>query len=403
MEKDSEILATAPQPIQGRRRLAWRGWALAALLGTSVLVAGFWMLRRHDGRQTAMAQQFAKQASAFMMQKKWAEAKPLLIKAFKADSADPLVLRTCAFYEREAVNNLECAGYYLTQLERTGKATDTDHAMFGQSLAVTGLVAEARSIFNNLPMAARGSKEAIELEALLAMHDGDSARATSLMRRALAQDPDSESSQLKLALLDLNCIFPEIQCQAATSLMKIARDGGSLSTSAALHLASHPALQKNEAEELMQIAPHLPEGGDAVRLAALHACICFSPKARESLLDRETQNADALSPEQLAGLCRWLNNEGEHQRVLQLLNRERAEKFPVLFSPFIDALLRDQKWGEITAMLDNAKNLPLNTLNMVQLRARCAYGTGAPFNVVHDLLEQARRLATASKLAVHRL
>lgn len=83
--------------------------------------------------------------------------------------------------------------------------------------------------------------------------------------------------------------------------------------------------------------------------------------------------------------------------MLQLLYRERTEKFKVLLSPFVDALLRDSRWSEITALLDNTKELPINPLNIAQLRARCAYGTGAPSKVVHDLLEQARRLAVASK------
>ena len=109
MQKDTNSDSPSPQVIRRRRWLPWREWLLAAVLGITVLMAGVFIFKRYNGRHTARAQQLANEASAFMAQKFWTDAKSLLISAFKPDNTDPLVLRTCAIFEREAVNNLECA------------------------------------------------------------------------------------------------------------------------------------------------------------------------------------------------------------------------------------------------------------------------------------------------------
>ena len=336
-------------------------------------------------------------AEAFMADRNWSEAAPMLEKAFLASPKDPNIVRACANYERDAVKNPDATGYYLKLLIDMKAANSEDRAVMGEALLTQGRLDKAREMYESIAKADRNSKAVLQLESELARQEGDTVKANDLLRRSLSTIADEPNSKLKLAMLDVESPLKELQQHSLDSLWEIAHNSAPEALTAIERIAFHPLLNIPQSAELLELVTKRADTNQKLRFIALSAYLRFHSEERDAQLDRQIALSADKSDEELAELCQWLLSLGETQRVLNLLPKDKALKNPKLLSSYMDALLNSQSWKEIVDIVQNTRGLPLSPLNVAQLLARSAYAMGEPPAVVRTHLEQAKQFAVTSK------
>jgi tetratricopeptide (TPR) repeat protein len=384
-----------------KKRIPWlfRHWGLTIFVLIVVLgILGLILLTpaKKAWKQRQAIGYLAK-AEAFMADRNWSEAAPMLEKAFLASPKDPAIVRACANYERDAVKNPDATGYYLKLLIDMKAANSEDRAVMGEALLAQGKLDKAREMYESIALADRKSKAVLQLESELIRKEGDSVKANDLLRKSLSITADETNSKLKLALLDAESPLEELQQRSLDTLWEIARSNAPEAVTAIERIAFHPLLNIPQSADLLELVTKRADSSRKLRFIALSAYLRLHPLEREIQLDKLTALSADKSDEELAELCQWLLSLGETGRVLKLLPKDKALKNPKLLSSYMDALLNSQSWKEITDIVQNTRGLPLSPLNVAQLLARSAYALGEPPAVVRTHLEQAKQFAVTSK------
>ncbi len=327
----------------------------------------------------------------------WTVAAPLLMRAYVSDPTNPIVLRECAYYERVGAKNPVLTGIYLNQLISLGHATSEDRAYMGQSFMAQGEIAKARNMLTSILASERRTRAALELESMIAQKDGDHQRSIEILRQALALEPDNPECLLKLALMDLEHPAMEFQEKAINSLWTIAHSSAEESLLAIEKLTAHPLLSAPQSEKLLALLDKKLDATPKLRYAAVSSYIRLHPLEKEAVLKREIARIPADKDEEFSELCRWLIFQSECDLVLKIISRENAASKVQLYPCYVEALVRKQSWAELKDFLVNSKSLPTSLLDVLQLRAQCAYSLNEPSASVADLLNQARQIATRGR------
>ncbi len=384
-----------------KKRIPWlfRHWGLTSfiliiLLGILGLI--FFTPAKQAWKQRQAIGYLAK-AEAFMADRNWSEAAPMLEKAFLASPKDPNIVRACANYERDAVKNPDATGYYLKLLIDLKAATSEDRAVMGEALLAQGKADQAREMYESIAKADRNTKTVLQLESSLLRKEGNTVKANELLRRTLSATADEPNSKLKLAMMDMESPLKELQQHSLDTLWEIAHSSAPEAFTAIERIAFHPLLNIPQSAELLELVTKRADASRKLRFIALSAYLRLHPLERETQLDKQIALSADKSDEELAELCQWLLSLGETGRVLKLLPKDKALKNPKLLSSYMDALLNSQSWKEIVDIVQNTRGLPLLPLNVAQLLARSAYAMGEPPTVVRTHLDQAKQFAVTSK------
>ena len=384
--------------------LVFRSWVLrhAGMVMVTVLllvgIVGFALWRPAAKYWHGyVSRSLASQAEAFMKEGNWEKAAPLLEKAYLADPKEPAALHACAYYEEHGAKNLSFSGHFLKQLVDLNLANDEEKATLGRSLMVAGRTKEAQQLHDTLPQSARSTKEALLLESELAMKNGDKTKGEALLRSALSKTPDEPSSVLQLSSLDLDSPLVEIRKNAWQKLWKLANTSSPESLPALSQLNRFVDTTAAQSADLLELASKKPGVPKALRYQIMTVYLGLHPEKQEAALAEETARVTGKPEEEVVPFCQWLTDVGEYDRVLKFSPLDKAVQSARLLPFYINAMLRLGKWAELRDQLANDKRIKLDALSVAELKAKCARGLNQPASVVHDLLDQGKDYAMASR------
>ena len=349
------------------RRLLVFGLPAAATAAVGIAIA---VPRFKDWR----ALQFAQRAQQLTAEGKLQEAFNNASSAMQMRPGLPEVQRT---YARVLFAANEPAGLQIMQqLTDAGAATAQDRLE----------LAEAALRFGDVPLA---EKEAFQL-----LQQGQSTpQALHVLARVrLAQQrvPDAvQALQESLeagggpepAILLAQLLIAENNAEALRSavglLRPISRQPDKHGLEALLVLMASPALNSEEGASWIKALLAHPLASDQQKLAAAGAEIRLEPSSRREIVAKTVDKYREGSVQQRAELCRWLNQNGEYESVLEVISAQEAATRSDLFLVRLDAMAGMGDWKTIAELL-GGESVPLQTPIALLYRGRAARELGKP-------------------------
>lgn len=327
-----------------------------------------------------------------MREEKWDSAARTVMDALKIAPDTPEVLRTAAELLRKTNGDPEMTRFFLQKLHDQNQSTLEDTVQLGQAMIMTGDTPRARRLYNDLTTAERQGRKGLELLAKILDDEGQKTAAMATLRQALVSQPDDPECRLRLAMLDLDQPFNETRRRAQDTIWTIAQGKDDTALQAIVFLSLSKELSPGEAERLLKAIEEHPNKADRNRLAVLSAYLRLFPTRRDAVLDRECAKYKDKSVEDSAPFYRWLNDQGQPQRILSLVARSLVLKSADAFPPYADAMLSTGKHSELRAIITGSPPPPLSKANAHLYLALC-------FAKLEPNLLQARQHVESSYLA----
>lgn len=170
---------------------------------------------------------------------------------------------------------------------------------------------------------------------------------------------------------------PESLTAATNLLAPIASRHDRNGLDALLTLISSPALKTEEGPRWLKALRAHPLATDEQKLLGATAEIQLDPGSYVAVSRRMIEEFRTGTPEQRAQLARWLNQNREHQAVLDIIGPSEAASRSDLFLIRLDALAGRGDWQQISELL-RADGLPLQAPIVQLYRGRAARETGKP-------------------------
>jgi len=383
-------MSDAPQPpvASVRRPKPWLTWIMGALFGLGIL---YWWAgeRVIQWGRSLIAGHYAAQAQASIQKKDWATAGQNIGHARRWLVNDAAVLRAYADLLIATNSDPVSLLQVLRVLESQNKATSEDRLRISQIFISLGHIDAARAEYNKLPTAQRETRGGLELLADLLRAEGHVTESEKLLRRALAMAPEDPSSRLRLAILDHQNSFPEIQARSREVLWEIAQGQDENALRALEFLSAQPQLTGEEAEKLLSLIEAHSGASTQLRYSALSARFRARPQDRAALLDREIERIQGQGVEDLAPALQWLLLEHQPEQVIALLPDQLYLKSAQLLHPYLLALGELNRWQDIDTLLSSPKPLPVATTFIHLWRARAAEKLGSGIGSIRHHLESA--------------
>ncbi len=361
-EAPSSPLDAPPKDGDGEERAGFRlpVWAwlgLVALLGLLALGLGGREVYR-KGR-ALYARSLAEQSLEHLDQKNMGQATKLLAEANRLAGEDPTVLRTTTTFLTRTSNDPRSLIILLRKLADTGHALPADVFALARAHLALGEVRVARDLHGSLVADQEQSAEGLELLAQILRAEGRTREAQDTLRRALSSSGSTPGARLRLALLDYENPFPEVQQRARDTLWELAKGRDDTAITALTFLARDRNLGALETERLVdEIGAH-PQATTALRFEAVSAMLRVQPHRRAEILDAETARfRDRKTPE-LLEVVAWLAREQEHNRILTLVPPEISLQSSEIFPYIAQALSHEARWDDLKRLLTTTETLPV--------------------------------------------
>lgn len=373
---------------QPSRRKPWLTIIMGFLFLTGILY--WWAGARVIlyGR-SLVAMHHAQKVQEKISQKDWTGAGQSLRQARSWRVDHPQVLRAYADLLIATHSDNLSLLQVLRALESLQQATPQDRLRMGQILIALGHISEAHAEYAKLPETQRQTPDGMELLAHLYSAEGRKEESEKLMRRALALAPADAASKLKLAVLDYQNTFPEIQARAQETLWEIAQTKDDTGLRALEFLATQVRLNGPEAEKLQAgVAAH-PMATASTRYMALSARLRARPQDRSKVLEEEVQRVRGQGVDALTPALGWLLQENEPASVIELLSGDLYLKSATLLHSYLLALSAMDRWAEIDTLLATQKALPVSETFLHLWKARAAEKLDKGIHIVRHQLEAA--------------
>ena len=356
-----EVPMTGPlQPRPGPQERGSRFWGLligSAVVMIVVLALGGRALYQ-EGR-VRFARYQATQCLKHIESKDWPKAMQTLASANRFGNEDPKILRTNLTFLTLTNNEPRSLIYILNRLIAAGQTEPNDVLILGRSHIALGEVQEARVLYAALSPAEKEMRPGLELLAQILRAEGRPNEAQDTLRRALLSTPDDTEAKFRLALLDYENAFPEIQNRARAIMWELVSNHGKISLAAITFLSRDKNLTALEADRLLSAANAHPEAGPQHRLEILSAIIRLSPHRREEILDTEVARHEGESLPNMTAIIGWLAREKQHTRILKLVPLQVATQSKEIFPYFAQALGEEGRWADLRHLLTGTDNLPV--------------------------------------------
>ncbi len=337
-------------PSKRRRRLV-----VAVLLSLLGLVAAK-PVYRFGKVQYARWQ--AGRAERFIAEKNWKQAVEALSAANRHGRDDPVVVRAAAAFLMQSGTEPQGLIMLLKRLAELGHGRPEDAIALGHAHIALGDLAAARGSHAGLSPELAATRQALELLAHIQRGEGRFAESEETLRRALMMAPDDPEAMLRLALLDYDNSFAEVQRRGRERVWKVARMPGQTALAAIKVLAQDKNLSAPEAAQLLQELEQHAESPPALRFEVLSAIIRVSPHQRGQVIASEVARQKDKPLAQQKELVVWLAREREHARILQLVSVEAATKSPEIFPYVSQALGEEGRWEDLNRLLNGGQPLP---------------------------------------------
>jgi hypothetical protein len=211
---------------------------------------------------------------------------------------------------------------------------------------------------------------------------GERSRAIVFARESLVQARDAQqTADAKLLLARLLLQPPpdaQSQAEAKQDLWELAGRGDRAGLDALLVLSEvcKSASSRDEAGQLSERLSRHPLASDEQRLLGLTWTLRFTPDRREQIFTDAISTFRNGGPARLAAIGRWLNQQQESQRVLDLIPLTVARGNKELFLVHLDALANLGQWPELQKLLAGEASLPIDATirRLYELRTALALG-----------------------------
>jgi tetratricopeptide (TPR) repeat protein len=343
-----------------KRERARRFWFVLLFIGLILGVVAFFTARpAYRFAKKHYAQHRAGQCLEYMESQQWLQAMKALSDANRYGPEDPVVLRATATFLTKTSRDPRGLIVTMKRLIAGGQGTPADYLTLAKAHLSVSEVAEARELHSTLPEDQKSSKDGLELLAQVLRAEGRSVEASDTLRRALMVDAKNPESRLRLALLDYENAFPEIQARARQTMWELAENKDKTALTAFTFLARDTNLSAPEAERLLKTAEAHPDAGPAQRLEILSAVMRVSPQLREEILDAEVKRHQGKPIPQLVEVVAWLAKEKQHVRILQLVSPQVAFQSKEIFPYVAQALGEEGRWADLRRMLTGSQAMPV--------------------------------------------
>jgi tetratricopeptide (TPR) repeat protein len=311
----------------------------------------------------AVRVRFARYHAAQCLQHIDSQQWPLALKALSTanrfGNEDPEVLRTNVTFLTRTSNDPRSLIYTIKRLMATGHSTPADILTLAKAYLNLGEIQEARQLHTALSAEQKEAKPGLELLAQVLRAEGRPNEAQDTLRRALLTTPDDPDSIFRLALLDYENTFPEIQNRARASMWELVTNQDKIALAALTFFARDKNLTAQEAERLLKAAEAHPQANSSQKLEILSAIIRLSPHRRDEILDAEVSRQAGKSLSEQAEVIAWLAREKQHTRILQLVPPEIALQSKDVFPYVAQALGEEGRWADLRRLLTGSSNLPV--------------------------------------------
>jgi hypothetical protein len=353
--EDSKGVLTKPKlsgrltPLNGILLVLFLVFVLAVVFGGDAIRWG-------KGRYAAL---LAEKAETAMAQQEWMRAAEHLREAREMQGDAPEVLRAQANFLLGTRMDPVLLEQTLEILIEKGADRPEDHLELVRLRLAMGETQSARSAFDALSESARQSPGGLKLLAALQVVEGRGTDANRTIRQAFDADTQDPKSGLRLALLNSQNTFPEIQKKARQQLWEYAKRDDSVGMEALGYLINQKDLTLEQVEALKALVDEHPDARDRHRFIVLSALIKLDSTRAEDYYDTEMSRYEGQGSEELVPLLGWLAREKQHTRILRLVPIDVASKSRRVFPIVVQALIEDGRWADLKAMLEDTLELPV--------------------------------------------
>lgn len=357
----SQDTKPSPQPSKAGKPNRRKGLVLGLLLVAAILgiVSIFTARPIYRFGKKHYAQYRAGKCLEYMESQQWLQAMKALSDANRYGPDDPVVLRATVTFLTKTSRDPRSLIVTMKRLIAGGHGTPADYLTLAKAHLSVSEVAEARELQTSLPDDQRNSKDGLELLAQVLRAEGRAAEAEDTLRRALMIDSKNPESRLRLALLDYENAFPEIQARARQTMWELAENKDEAALAAFTFLARDKNLTTPEANRLLKAAEDHPNAGPNHRLDILSAIMRLNPHLREEILDAEVQRNEGKPIPQLVAVVAWLARERQHTRILKLVSPQVAFQSQEIFPYVAQALGEEGRWADLRRMLTGSQAMPV--------------------------------------------
>ncbi len=264
----------------------------------------------------------------------------------------------------------------LQDLLASGHAMNQDRLQLAEASLRFGDLVLAENTVLNLIQHGSNVPESLFILARIRLAQQRVQSAAQTLQECLEAGGDAQAAIL-LARIHLAENTPESIRAAINLLRPITNRTDQDGLDALLALISSPALESAEGRDWIKALLAHPKVTDDQKLLAATAEIHLDPGSYIAVSRRMIEEFRTGSPEQRAQLARWLNQNREHQTVLDIIGPSEAASRSDLFLIRLDALAGLGDWQQISELLQ-AEGLPLQTPIIQLYRGRAARETGRP-------------------------
>jgi hypothetical protein len=137
-----------------------------------------------------------------------------------------------------------------------------------------------------------------------------------------------------------------------------------------------------------------PLAGEEERIAALRRLVKLEPARKVEIVEKAIEDRKLAKREDRVPLARWLNQEGEYERLLGFLKKEMAQDYAPLLGQYLNALTLANRFEELQTLVEDPRTR-LTASERAFYQAHLAFVTKKSWDEVNSLLVGALAAAQA--------
>lgn len=320
-----------------------------------VILAGIWLgwTPAAQAVRAWRAEKSAASARAAIAAEDWPNASRLLAEARARDPENAEVIAATVEFLKATKADPGGLAQQLGLLEKHRPLTDEETLLLGRALITSGRTAEARKIYDKLPLSIGTRPAGLQLLAEILAAEGHVKEARLVDSRATARGSAANDPEavLKQSLQERRSAFPEIRKKGRERLWESAARTDALGLEAISALAADPALTQAEADDLLQLVEKHPLATLSSRLDAVAALARLHPGRAAAIFEQEVEHFKKTGGGKLEEIAVWLMRQHQNELVFRLVPVKLALSSRELYPILMQAMSHAERWNELRDLL----------------------------------------------------
>jgi uncharacterized protein HemY len=328
-------------------------------------------------------------AAAVEMEKQdhFLEAWNLANEAYILDPDNPTVIRTLARYYIGRGQNQ--ADYMLKKLRKLGvPETDDDRLLRIQALANNNDIKDAQVQIEQVLRDSPPSARIVEIADQVLRQRGRTKQLLDILRSYVALKPEDWDIRLKLGTREVEYGSAGEIADGMKVLWELAERPEEAGLGALKFLDEQEIKSVDEERRLISLLQKHPLGGEEEHIAALRRLVKLEPARKVEIVEKAIADRKQAKREDLVPLARWLNQEGEHERLLGFLKKDMAQDYAPLLGQYLNALTLAIRFEELKTLVEDPRTR-LTVSERAFYQAHLAFVTKKSWDEVNMLLVEA--------------